>query len=714
VLYVAFYSVTLSFATDGDGTDGRARVIQALRINSNIRIDGVLDEAEWQQAVPATDFRQYQPNEGAPATEPTEVKILYDAGNLYIGVQLYDSEPDRIVAQKLQRDSGVDADDAFRVILDSYHDRRTGFYFATNPNGVEEDGQVIDGDRRPSLDWNGVWEVRARINETGWSAEFRIPFWTLRFRDLPEQTWGINFQRIIKRKNEELNWASWSRDNGGFLRISRAGELTGLTGIRQGTNLQIKPYGLASTRRDFTVQPTLGQQAADTGIDVKYGLTPSLTLDLTYNTDFAQVEADVQQVNLTRFSLFFPEKRDFFLEKASLFEFGKRGFRGPEMLLFFSRRIGLEGGREVPIVGGGQLTGKVGALNVGALDIVTQETDDVPQAHFSVVRLKRDIFNRSSIGAIFTNRVDRGVGEDRAFGVDADLWFTNRLRTSWFYAQNLTPGTGERRHAGLLRFDYTSDLFGWFAEYMVIGEGFKPGIGFVPRDNMRRTFAAFRISRQPNGKVFRRINMFNSITYLTDMSGRLQDRDIAINFFNDFDSGDRMRIRLIRSFRRLDEVFNLREGLPIPAGDYDTNQFHVSFESSPKRRWNVRFGTMFLGFFSGTRRGFSLRLGYVVSPHFSFDTNYQFNRVELPVGTLTTELTTLRVNILFNTRLFVNGLIQYNSETDQLSANIRLNYRYSPGSDIFLVLNETRDTIGGTYPARNRAVALKMTKLFHF
>jgi len=698
----------------GAAANGKARVIRALRISGTIHVDGILDEADWNKADVADDFRQYQPDEGAPATERTEVRVLYDQRGLYIGVQCYDSRPDLIVAQKLQRDSGVQDDDAFRMTLDTFHDNRTGFYFATNPNGVQEDGQVRDGDRRPNRDWNGVWQVRARINDKGWTAEFWIPFWTLRFRDAAEQTWGINFQRIIKRKNEEVNWASWSRDNGGFLRLSRAGELVGLAGVKQGTNLQLKPYGISRSTRDFTSQPTLARETADAGMDLKYSLTPGLTLDLTYNTDFAQVEADVQQVNLTRFSLFFPEKRDFFLEKASLFEFGKRGFRGPEMLLFFSRRIGLEGGREVPILGGGQLTGKVGALNVGALDIVTRETDDIPQAHFSVLRVKRDIFQRSSIGAIFTNRVDRGVGENRAVGVDADVWLTNRFRTSWFYAQNLTPGTGQRQHAALLRLDYTSDLFGWFAEQLVIGDGFNPRIGFVPRDNMRRTNVAFRISRQPNGRVFRRINMFNSVTYITDIHGRLQDRDLAVTFFNDFDSGDRMRLRFQRSFRRLDQVFELRENLPIPVGDYEFNELDASFDSSPKRRWIARAGVRFGGFYSGRRRRLQMRLGYIVSPHFSFDANYERNRVELPAGDLTTNLTTLRVNVLFNTRLFVNALIQYNSETDRLSSNIRLNFRYSPGSDIFLVVNESRDTASGQYPARDRAVALKLTKLFHF
>jgi hypothetical protein len=385
--------------------------LRAHKINSNIQLDGMLTEAYWQEAEAASDFRQIQPREGEPATEGTEVRVLHDHDNLYIGVMCYDAEPDKIVSQKQQRDSGLDDDDMFGFVLDTYHDHRNAYFFSTNPNGAEEDGQVVDGAYEFNLDWDGVWEVKAKVHEQGWSAEFKIPLWNLKFKSLPEQSWGINFTRLIKRKTEYVNWASWSRDNGGFLRISRAGDLLGLQELKQGFNLQIKPFTLGKSTRDRLLEANpLRDEKLDAGLDVKYGLTSNLTLDLTANTDFAQVEADVEQINLTRFPLFFPEKREFFLESASTFQFGEPGFFGPPaMLLFFSRRVGIEGFRNiVPILAGGRLTGKVGRFNVGVLDILTDDKNGLPQSHFSVARVSRDIFQRSKIGIIFTNRADLG------------------------------------------------------------------------------------------------------------------------------------------------------------------------------------------------------------------------------------------------------------------------------------------------------------------
>ncbi|MBC6951626.1 hypothetical protein DWB58_27180 [candidate division KSB1 bacterium] len=307
--------------------------LRAHRIESNLQLDGLLTETEWQTAATISDFFQYQPDEGRPASEKTEVRVLYDEHSLYIGAMCHDAEPQKIVAQKLQRDSGLEDDDVFGFLVDTYHDHRNAYFFMTNPNGAQEDGQLVDGAFRADLDWDGVWEVRAQIHEHGWSAEFKIPLWNFKFNALLEQSWGINFTRTIKRKTEQVNWASWSRDNnGGFLRVSRAGDLLDLRELSPGRNLQIKPYVLGKTLRDdlLTPQP-IRDEKFDAGLDIKYGLTSNLTLDLTANTDFAQVEADIEQVNLTRFPLFFPETRPRFRPPDLL-------FRPPELACSRSNR----------------------------------------------------------------------------------------------------------------------------------------------------------------------------------------------------------------------------------------------------------------------------------------------------------------------------------------------------------------------------------------
>jgi hypothetical protein len=693
------------------------RLVQAYKINSNIQLDGLLTEAYWQQASVASDFRQIQPEEGQPATERTEVRILYDNHYLYVGVVCFDSEVENIVAQKLQRDSGVEDDDMFAFVLDTYHDHRNAYYFATNPNGVEEDGQVVDGAFRANLDWDGVWEVKSKIQEQGWSAEFKIPLWNLRFTSLPEQTWGINFTRIIKRKTEQVNWSSWSRDNGGFLRISRAGDLLGLTGLNQSFNLQVKPYALGKSRRDNLLGVNhVGDESFDAGVDIKYGLTSNLTLDLTVNTDFAQVEADVEQINLTRFPLFFPEKREFFLESASIFQFGERGFfERPPLLLFFSRRIGIEGFNTiVPILAGGRITGKVGNYNVGLLDILADDKSGFPKSHFSVARVSRDIFQRSKVGVIFTNRADFGQSQNRAYGADANIWLSNVLEFQSFFAQTHTTGTGNTDRAWKLALDFTKDHWGWFASHMFIDKNFDPAVGFVLRRDIRRSRFAFRVSPQPNGRILRRTNIRQSFNHITNKNGRLQDWSYGIIFMNELSTGDFIDFGYGHIFERLDRVFNFRPDIQIPIGDYNNHQLNADFQTSAKRKFAAFAYILWRQFYSGELLNWGSGFSFVPNRHVSIEMNYDRNEIDLPQGTLNTDLLQLRLNVAFTTHLFLNTLIQYNSETNELSTNMRLNFIHSPGSDLFIVFNESRGREGETFfdglPARNREIILKFTR----
>jgi len=700
--------------------------LRAHKIASSIQVDGRLDEPLWQQAEAASDFRQIQPLEGEPATERSEVRVLYDDDNLFVGVMCYDAEPQKIVAQKLQRDSGLGDDDAFGFLLDTYHDHRNAYMFVTNPNGAEEDGQMVEGNYDTNLDWDGVWEVRAKIHEQGWSAEFKIPFWNLKFNSLPVQSWGINFSRIIKRKTEETNWASWSRDNGGFLRISRAGDLLDLQNLKPGFNLQIKPYTLGKVTRDRLLEANpLRDEKFDGGVDLKYGVTSNLTLDLTANTDFAQVEADVEQINLTRFPLFFPEKREFFLESANTFQFGEPGFGGPPpILLFFSRNIGIDNsGSIVPIIAGGRLTGKVGRFNLGVLDIVTEKRGSSPQSHFSVARVNRDIFQRSRVGAIFLNRHDNGLGSQQVYGADADIWLSNPLVFQTFFTQTSASNTGRnlavslpnRDRAWKLGLDFTKDHWGWFASHIVIDKNFDPAAGFVLRNNIRRTFLTFRVSPQPNGKLLRRTDIRQIFSHIDNRAGHLQDWSYGLNISNTLGSGDNINFVYNRIFERLDTNFFFRTGIEIPAGDYYNNFFNVNFGSSAKRKLTAFGGATWREFYDGDLFSWSAGVGYNPNPHFSFGFDFDRNEVDLPQGNLDTDLFAFRVNWAFSTRLFLNTLFQYNSESNELSTNLRLNFIHSPGSDLFIVYNESRGREGEDFsdglPSRNREVILKFTRL---
>lgn len=693
--------------------------LRAQKIDAHIELDGLLAEPEWQQAQAASGFRQNQPREGEAATENTEVRVLYDEGNIYVGVKCYDHEPQKIVAQKLQRDGGLEDDDMFAFLLDTYHDKRNAYFFATNPNAAEEDGQMIDGAFRADLDWDGVWEVRAKIHDEGWSAEFKIPLWNLKFNALAEQSWGINFTRIIKRKTEITNWASWSRDNlGGFLRVSRAGDLVGLQNVRPGRNLQVKPYGLSKVLRDdLLTSAPIKDEKLDAGLDVKYGVTSNLTLDMTANTDFAQVEADVEQVNLTRFPLFFPEKREFYLESANTFQFGEENFFGPPPIqLFYSRRIGIQNVRDqneiVPIIAGGRLTGKVGNYELGLLDMLTDEKSGAPQSHFSVVRVNRDVAQRSKVGLIFTNRVNHGRGHQQAYGADANLWLSNPLVFQSFFAQT-HDSRGATKTAWKLGLDFTKDHWGWFASHMAIDSAFAPGVGFVLRSNIRRSFATFRVSPQPNGSFLRRTNIFQNFSHLTNIDGRVQDWDYRLTFINELANGDNLVFGYGRLFERLGASFQFPSGLRINAGDYYSNLFEANYESSAKRKF-VAFGSAYWQeFYGGELRSWAGGFGYTPNAHWAVRANYRRT-----LGELETDLFALRVNYAHNTRLFINTLVQYNSETNELSTNLRLNFIHSPGSDLFLVYNDSRGREGEDFsdglPSRNREVILKFTKLLRF
>ncbi|MGD8698603.1 MAG: DUF5916 domain-containing protein, partial [Gemmatimonadales bacterium] len=601
------------------------------------------------------------------------------------------------------------------VILDSFRDRRNAYYFATNPRGVLVDGLITDESEDIDLNWDAVWDVRATTTTEGWTAEFEIPLRSIRFpaRD-GRQTWGFNVQRVVARKNEQSLWTSWSRDNQGLNRVSRAGELTGLESLPGGLDLYIKPYVLGEAGRDYIEEPD-GDVAWDgaIGLDAKLGLASGQVLDLTINTDFAQVEADDEQVDLTRFNLFFPEKREFFLENAGIFEFGSAGFRVPDILLFFSRRIGLAEGQTVPILGGGRFTGRAGRQTLGFLNVVTGKEEDLgaPVTNFTVGRIKRDVGQRSYVGGIVTSRLEEGGVSNVAGGVDWNFWFTGQMVLEGFYARTSDSGPGGEDYSLKATLDYTGDWLGWRFEHLEIGPEMLPGIGFIRRHDIATTSGSIRFTPRPPINGLRKIDIRNSFDYIASVSTRgLLDRRWEIDISPELDSGDEGGVELVYEFQRLDSEFELAPDVIVPPGDYETWTVDFELGTSPARPVSLELGGGFGGFWGGERWGAGAEIAFN-SPHIGFALSYDHNDVDVPDGAFTTDLVRGRLKLAANTRLFGNALLQYNSQSGSFSANLRIDWIHRPGSDLFIVFNERRDIVGSRWNPDSRAFIVKLTYL---
>src|SRR5688572_14129442 len=576
--------------------DSEGRVtVRAVRVDQPPRIDGVLDESIYQALTPITGFIQQDPHEGQPATEPTFVWILYDARNIYIGVRCRDSQPHRIMANDMRRDgSNVSQNDNISVIIDTFHDRRNGYEFLMNAIGGAWDTQVTD-ERDPDRNWNTVWTPRSRRGADGWTAEMAIAFRSLRYRGSGPQVWGINIRRNVRWKNELSYLSPVPRQYGarGILRLSQAATLLGLEAPPAALNLEIKPYAVGTVKADRTVDPLFENRfERNAGFDAKYGITQSLAADFTYRTDFAQVEDDDQQVNLTRFNLLFPEKRDFFLEGQGIFAFGGASTTPPTggaasapvntPVLFFSRRIGLSGTRAVPIEAGARMTGKAGRYSIGLLDIQTGDSVEAsePPTNFAVVRLKRDILRRSYVGFIGTHRTPTSTipdaarpspADNTASGVDANLAFFQSVNIVGYYAATSTDGVDGDDRSYRARFDYDADRLGVQIESLGVGSNFKPEIGFLRRSGFVEHLGQVRVSRRPRSlAAVRRINYEGALDYITDDDRRLENRQARVGVRTEMQSGDSWNVGYNRDFEFIASPFDIA-GTPVPAGAYHTS-----------------------------------------------------------------------------------------------------------------------------------------------
>jgi hypothetical protein len=681
------------------------RSLSALRLDAGdrVRLDGLLDEEFWQRATIADGFLQQDPHSGQPASESTEVRVAYDDQNLYIGVMLHDRDPDGVIGRALQRDAGLGSDDRFMFILDTFMDGRTGYFFEINPAGLMGDGLLrgSPGGMPVNKSWDGIWEARVKRGDHGWSAEIRIPFRTLNF-DPSRDTWGINFQRTVRRRSEESLWSGHPR-NQGLFRPEHAGHLTGLSGLSQGLGLEVKPYAVAS----WGGAPGRGLPDADTpsdvGFDMTYSITPSLRASVTVNTDFAEAEVDQRRVNLTRFAQSFPERRDFFLEGSSVYAFAQASGPSP----YFSRRIGLDDGQPVPIVAGGRLAGQLGAFDVGFLQVRTDAHPAGPAEDFTVARARRNVLRSSMIGAIYTRRAPHDLeGFDRpdahTVGFDADV-YTSRFRgnrnlqlEAFFVAHTdarseaarntLQSDIGDLSARGI-RLNYPNDPVRAHISVREFGNLYDPAVGFVPRRGFRRTQPTVTWTPRPSGiSAVRQLDLQVQLEHLTDLAGNLETFNVQGRVLGvRFESGDNIDIDVRRDFERLQRNFRISDGVIIQPGDYSWNSWEVNARSAGRRVVSVNASLAGGGFWSGNRLQQQFGGSWTPRAGVSVNGNWERNDVNLPEGAFTTNLVRAGGGWQFSPWMSLNGNVQYDDVTRALGTFTRFRWTIRPGSDLYLV-----------------------------
>ena len=716
--------------TGGELQPGERYQVAPRRVEEGPTIDGNLDEEVWLLAAMIDEFTQQEPSEGDPATERTVVRLLYDARALYIGVEAHDSEPDGVIATEMRRDSPRLLDeDNFQVILDTFHDRRSGYMFVTSPLGAKLEQQVAEegegGFRSSSntsninVNWDGVWDVVSRRTSDGWVAEIAIPMVTLRFPKAEGQVWGVNFMRNIRRKNEQVFWAPISKEYT-LTRVSLAGTMTGIGAVNRGMDLRMTPYVLTGGGQERVGTGVDSSGFGDVGLDVKYGVASGLNLDVTLNTDFAQVEVDEQQVNLTRFPLFFPEKRDFFLENSGMFNVGAASGFSRLADLFFTRRIGLSaGGQPVPIIGGARLSGKVDRHNIAVMNITTQEAFGSPGENFFVGRYSRDILSRSKIGGIIINKeaVNGGTHYNRTFAADTTLALHRNLVVNGFLAKTETLGLSGGDMAGYARAAWLSPSWNITGEYIDLQENFNAELGFIPRVGIRQSKFHGEWDPRPGRWGIRMFDPMWNITYTTDQNNRLLTRRMHHMIGTYFEDGSRATIWYNDYFEQLDVPFPIRSDVVIPPGTYRFGEWNFMYNTDPSRRLYAQTGYSPQTFFGGTRTDMRVTLGLRATSRIAAEAQFNRSDVELPGGTFVADLASLRFDLALSPEMTLRTLSQYNSTTEQLSTSVRFNWIYSPGSDIYIAYDELRLTtpgVNGFYETpwlRNRQLAIKMTYL---
>lgn len=702
-LIFVFFTLTPGAVARQSGTptpEAAPGIARAIRVDHPPKLDGTLEDPLWLQADPITDFRQREPYEGRVATERTEVRILYTRNAVYFGVRCFDSLAGGLVANQLRRDVTQELDDFFEVIIDSRLDRRNAYVFQINPLGTQRDGLITDeqggelGDGDPG--WDGVWTSEARTSDTGWTATIEIPFSTLNFMRTEDVVWGINFRRFIRRKNEDDLWMAWRR-TWGIAKISQAGELRGITDIGSGRLFIVKPYALAGFKHlpsnaSGGLTPGTSPQLTG-GLDMKIGLRSSLVANLTANTDFADADVDVQQFNLTPYPLYFPEKRQFFLENAGVFAFPLGlGFSNDQ--LFFSRQIGIDPitGQEVPINGGAKVTGSLGGFELGAMDVDTRHSGPNPYANYAVLRVKKSIGTSGSYLGVMG--IDKRSGDvlqsfNQTLGADGRLVLFKDLALTGFATQTRTPGFSSGQTAIGAAMNLRTNWLDFAAERRKIGPNFNPQVGFLERTDCVCDFVDANFKVRPDRWHVRELNFESFFFHAPDTRGLLQTQELQTTFRAEFDNGSYTDDDITDAFaQRLTSPFNIYKNVFLPVGMYNWVRHQLTYGSAKDRRWGGSIYERFGGYYNGHLNELRLRANYRRSERLAFSFSEQWNRFRLPVagGNFSVLFGALETDYAFSRFLFLSTIVQMDTANAQAaSANIRLRWNYRPDSDLYVI-----------------------------
>ena len=701
--------------------------------SGDIKLDGRLDDTFWSDITGISDFLVQEPVEGGEPTEKTTVKVAFDENYLYIGAIFYDSEPDGIKAFKMRKDAPLNTDDRFMWILDTYLDGRNAYFFEINPRGLMGDGLLTIGQGRSlNKDWDGIWRPWTYIGDFGWSAEIRIPFHTLNF-DPKTSTWGINFQRTIRRKNEEILWSGHKR-NQGIYRPQDAGRLTGLNNISQGLGLELVGYGKAEALKvqNESEGDYNNSQSLDGGLDVNYNITPGLKASLTVNTDFAETEVDDRQINLTRFPIRFPEKRDFFLEGANIFRFAPSSGVYP----YFSRKIGLRSGNPIPILYGGRVIGKIGKVEVAAQQVKTRETDNFSSEEFSVIRLKQNFLKESSIGILYTRRhTNKGkqfvppLQNRNTLGIDLTLNTSTFLKNQNLQFQAFAvihnpelPGEINNniwdRSARGLRFNFPNDPWSGSLSYREFGVSYDPAVGFSRRNSFRRVEPRIRFSPiLEKSSTIRELKWEVSFENLMSLQWKKLTQNIRLTPLSiRFESGDEISYQIIRNFERLEYDFNILgdNSIIIPVGNYTNWSHQIELETANYRKivYGIELNTE--GFWSGNRTEYENELIFRPFPGINLNLGYIHSRVNLREGNFKTNLVRFLGDFDFTPFISFSSNIQYDDISENIGMNNRFKYTITPGSDIYFVYNHNWFDDNGKYKTSSMMGATKITYTHRF
>jgi Domain of unknown function (DUF5916) len=721
--------------------------LRAVRLPAPIRLDGVLDEEVYASTPAISGFIQNDPAPGQPSTEKTEVWVMFDRNTFYVTARCWDTHPERLIANEMRRDSpNVVQNDAFAFALDTFHDRRNAVMFEMNAIGGRIDGQVTN-ERQVNLDWNPVWRLQVGRFDGGWTVEAAIPFKSLRYGSGRSQVWGFNARRIIRWKNEVsyINRIPAAMTLRGHFQSSLMPTLVGIEAPPANLNVELKPWAISSLTTDrVAATPLSNDLNGDLGVDAKLTISQSLTGDFTVNTDFAQVEADEQQVNLTRFSLFFPEKRDFFLENQGTFAFGGAaafggaggagGGGGPQSggasagnandtpILFYSRRVGLsQNGQAVPIDAGARVTGRFGRYSLGLINI--QSGDHRPSnsqsTNFTSLRVRRDFLRKSTLGAIYNLRsiAQNGVGRNETYGADGTFAFYDNLTINTYWARTSSADRvgDDRSHRAQL--DYTGDRYGVQAEHLMVGKNFNPELGFVRRANMERSYGQFRFSpRTRRYPSIRRVFSQGSYAYIRNRQGRVETRDADAELAVEYQNGDRPFVAYSNTYEFLPQPFAISSGVTLASKGYQFASTRVGMQLGQQRRIAGVFSVEHGSFYNGDKTSWAWARGRAfITPQLSVEPRVSLDRVKLVEGSFTSTVVGTRATFTATPLMFVSALVQYASASHALSANVRLRWEYTPGSELFVVWNESRDTLLGSFPElANRALIIKVNRLLRF